>query len=96
MADKKLLEQLADSIRMKHYSPKTVEAYVNWNRQYILFHKKRHPQEMGLPEIKAFLALPQNSLFDCPENRWKMPISGLNGHVETFQSISGSRRQSVP
>lgn len=56
MADKKLLEQLADVIRMKHYSLKTVEAYVNWNRQFILFHGKRHPREMGLEEIKAFLS----------------------------------------
>ena len=56
MAEKKLLEQLADAIRTKHYSRKTVEAYVNWNRQFILFHGKRHPREMGLPEIKAFLS----------------------------------------
>lgn len=56
MAEKKLMEQLADVIRMKHYSRKTAEAYVNWNRQFILFHGKRHPREMGLPEIKAFLS----------------------------------------
>ena len=53
--EKKLLDQLADAIRMRHYSRKTVSAYVNWCRQYILFHNKRHPREMGAVEIEAFL-----------------------------------------
>lgn len=47
MAEKKLLEQLADKIRMKRYSRKTETAYVEWARRYILFHNKRHPREMG-------------------------------------------------
>jgi integron integrase len=56
MAERKLLDQLADHLRMKHYSRKTIDAYVNWCRQYILFHNKRHPREMGLTEIKGFLS----------------------------------------
>lgn len=55
MADKKLLDQLADKIRMKHYSRKTGDAYINWCRQYILFHGKRHPREMGLREVESFV-----------------------------------------
>lgn len=55
MAEKKLLEQLADKIRMKHYSRKTLEAYVRWARQYILFHNKKHPREMGAAEIEQYL-----------------------------------------
>ena len=55
MAEKKLLEQLIDQIRMKHYSRKTGEAYGNWCKQFILFHNKRHPREMGVKEIEAFL-----------------------------------------
>lgn len=55
MAEKKLLEQLADKICMKHYSHKTEGAYVSWSRRYILFHNKRHPREMGSKEIIAFL-----------------------------------------
>ena len=55
MAEKKLLEQLADKIRMKHYSQKTEGAYVEWVRRYILFHGKRHPREMGKKEIEAYL-----------------------------------------
>ena len=56
MAEKKLLEQLADKIRMKHYSRKTADTYVMWAKRYILFHNKRHPREMGKVEIDAYLS----------------------------------------
>ena len=52
---KKLLDQVRDVIRLKHYSICTEKAYVNWIRRYILFHNKRHPREMGSCEIEAFL-----------------------------------------
>lgn len=55
MAEKKLLEQMADKIRMKHYSKKTLTAYVEWARRFILFHDKRHPREMGAKEIEAYI-----------------------------------------
>jgi integron integrase len=52
---KKILDQVRDVIRLKHYSYKTEETYVQWTRRYILFHNKRHPKDMGVPEIEAFL-----------------------------------------
>lgn len=52
---KKLLDQVRDLIRLKHYSLHTEEAYTDWIKRFILFHGKRHPQEMGSPEIEAFL-----------------------------------------
>ncbi len=52
---KKLLDQVRDAIRLKHYSFRTEESYVQWIRRYILFHGKRHPLEMGGAEIEAFL-----------------------------------------
>ncbi len=52
---KKLLEQVSDIIRLKHYSYKTEKSYLYWTKRYILFHKKRHPREMGAKEIEAFL-----------------------------------------
>jgi integron integrase len=52
---KKLLDRVRDAIRLKHYSYRTEETYVQWIRRYILFHNKRHPQEMGVPEIEEFL-----------------------------------------
>lgn len=39
-----------------HYSPRTVDAYVRWIRRFILFHGKRHPDQMGEPEVAAFLS----------------------------------------
>ena len=51
----KLLDQLQEALRLKHYSLKTEKSYVHWGRRFILFHKKRHPQEMGGPEVEAFL-----------------------------------------
>jgi integron integrase len=50
-----LLDQVRDAIRRKHYSIRTEEAYVNWIKRFILFHDKRHPKDMGVPEIEAFL-----------------------------------------
>ncbi|MCL1471186.1 phage integrase N-terminal SAM-like domain-containing protein [Argonema antarcticum A004/B2] len=44
---KKLLDQLRDAIRLKHYAYRTEETYVQWVRRYILFHDKRHPSQMG-------------------------------------------------
>lgn len=55
MKQPRLLDQLRDVIRRKHYSIRTEEAYVNWARRFILFHNKRHPNQMGGPEIEAFL-----------------------------------------
>lgn len=52
---KKLLEQVSDSIRLKQYSRRTEQAYINWSKQYILFHDKKHPAEMGAAEVEQFL-----------------------------------------
>jgi integron integrase len=51
----KLLDQVRDKIRLKNYSIRTERAYVDWVRRFILFHQKRHPAEMGAPEVEAFL-----------------------------------------
>ena len=51
----KLLDQVRNKIRFKHYSLRTEQAYVDWIRRFILFHGKRHPAEMGAPEVEAFL-----------------------------------------
>ena len=52
----KLLDQVKTIIRRKHYSIRTEQAYVKWIREYILFHGKRHPNEMGEKEITDFLS----------------------------------------
>ena len=52
---RKLLDQVSDAIRLKHYSLRTEKTYIEWIRRYILFHKKRHPKEMGAEEIQEFI-----------------------------------------
>lgn len=51
----KLLDRVRASLRVRHYSVRTEEAYVGWIRRYILFHGKRHPADMGAAEVEAFL-----------------------------------------
>ena len=52
----RLLDQVRNEMRVRHYSIRTEEAYVQWIRRYILFHKKRHPKEMAETEINQFLS----------------------------------------
>lgn len=51
----RLLDQVRDRIRLKHYSIRTEDTYVEWIRRFILFHGKRHPREMGAGEVEGFL-----------------------------------------
>jgi integron integrase len=50
-----LLDQVRDRIRVKHYSIRTETQYVQWIKRFIIFHDKRHPKDMGAPEVEAFL-----------------------------------------
>jgi hypothetical protein len=52
----KLLDRVREAIRLRHYSRRTEEAYVQWIRRFILFHGKAHPSTMGAQEIEGFLA----------------------------------------
>jgi integron integrase len=52
----RLLDQVRDKLRTLHYSYRTEQQYLQWVRRYILFHQKRHPREMGAPEVEAFLS----------------------------------------
>ena len=51
----RLMDELRDAIRSRHYSPRTEKTYCQWVRRYIRFHKLRHPAEMTEPEINEFL-----------------------------------------
>lgn len=53
---KKLLEQVQDVIRLKHYSYQTEKTYIYWIRRYILFYNKRHPKAIGSSKVEAFLS----------------------------------------
>jgi hypothetical protein len=50
----RLLDQVRERCRVKHYSLRTEQAYIHWIRRFILFHGKRHPRDMGAAEVEAF------------------------------------------
>jgi hypothetical protein len=50
----KLLDQVRDVIRRKHYSIRTEQAYVDWIRRFIIHHDKRHPAKMAEEEVANF------------------------------------------
>ena len=51
----KLLEQVSDEMRTRHYSYRTEQTYLQWIKQFILFHQKRHPSLLGAEDIGSFL-----------------------------------------
>jgi integron integrase len=51
----RLLDQVRGKIRLKHYSLRTEQTYLDWIKRFIRHHGKRHPREMGAPEVEAFL-----------------------------------------
>lgn len=55
MARSRLLDQVREALRIKHYSIRTEQSYIQWIKRYIYFHNKKHPADMGEAEISAFL-----------------------------------------
>ena len=51
----KLIERVRQALRVKHYSPRTETAYVQWIKRYLRFHSLRHPAELGEGDVAAFL-----------------------------------------
>lgn len=51
----KLFPMIIEHLRVKHYSKRTEEAYVQWIKRYILHHDKRHPRDMGASDVESFL-----------------------------------------
>jgi len=52
----RFLDTVRAAARLRHLSRRTEKAYVGWIRRYILFHGKRHPRDLGAPEVTAFLS----------------------------------------
>ena len=52
----RLLDQVRERIRIKQYSIRTEEAYVDWARRFILWHEHKHPRDVGAAEVEAFLS----------------------------------------
>ncbi len=79
------LERVRDAIRTRHYSIRTEQAYVDWIRRFILFHGKRHPQEMGETEVNKFLThlAVQRNVAASTQNQ------ALNALVFVYRNVLG-------
>jgi hypothetical protein len=51
----RLLHQVRQAVRVRHYSARTEEIYVGWNRRYVRFNAMRHPAELGAADINRFV-----------------------------------------
>ena len=51
----RLLQLLRSNLRLRHFSPRTEEAYTGWVRRFVRFHRLRHPAELGEAEVRVFL-----------------------------------------
>lgn len=95
---KKLLDRVREAIRLKNYSIRTEDTYVEWIERFIRFHKLRHPLEMNTPEIEAFLtwlAVEQN-VAPSTQNQALSALLFLYRHVlkvELLGSIDAIRAQ---
>jgi hypothetical protein len=74
----KLFDQVKDIMRRRHYSRRTEQTYIHWMRQYILFYDKRHPRELGVAELTAFLShlarVPSGLGFDAESGALLTPL----------------------
>ena len=79
----RLLDQLRHQIRLRHYSIRTEQTYVEWTRRFILFHCKRHPAEMGAIEVTAFLThlAVDRHVASSTQNQAKSALLFLYRHV---------------
>jgi integron integrase len=98
----RFLQQVANACRVRHLSYRTEQAYVGWVKRYILFHRKRHPQEMGVDEIRAFLthlacnrgvaASTQNQALNAVLFMYREVLHREPGDFSEFQPAKRTRR----
>jgi integron integrase len=101
----KLLDQVRDAIRRKHYSIRTERSYVDWIRRFILYHGKRHPREMAETEVSDFLthlardgrvaAATQNQALSAILFLYKQVLKTEIGWLETVERAKGPSRMPV-
>ena len=102
---KKLLDIVRDKIRFKHYSISTEKTYIHWIKQYIFFHKKKHPIEMGKSEIEEYLTnlavksrvspSTQNQAFSALLFLYK-EVLGVDMSEWNVQALRAQERKHIP
>ena len=102
---KKLLDVVREKIRFKHYSYSTEKTYVHWIKQYIFFHNKKHPLEMGKKEIEEYLTslavknkvapTTQNQAFSAILFLYK-EVLGVDMSEWNIQALRAQERKHIP
>jgi integrase len=79
----KLLDQVREILRLKHYSYRTEQAYIDWIRRFIFFHNKRHPEDIRADEVQTFLSYLANErkVAASTQNQALSAILFLNKYV---------------
>ncbi len=83
----RLLDRVRGCIRLKHYSLRTEQAYVDWIKRFVLFHGKRHPETMAAAEVESFLthlAVKQH-VAASTQNQAKSALLFMYKHVPVFE-----------
>jgi integron integrase len=85
--EKKLLDRYSETLRNRHYSLRTEKTYLSWVRQFILYHNKRHPREMSVAEINAFITylVNEKNIAASTQNQVISSILFLYRHVLDIQ-----------
>ena len=100
MSKPKLLDQVRSTIRFRHFSIRTEQTYIHWIKRFILFHKKRHPLEMGEEEIRQFLSYlaTKENVASSTQNVALSSILFLYRHVlrQEIPFINGIERSKRP
>jgi hypothetical protein len=93
----RLLDQVRNKIRLKHYSIRTEQAYVDWIKRFILFHDKRHPKDMGAREVEQFLThlATERNVASSTQNQALSAILFLYREVLSISNYPGWRTWSV-
>jgi hypothetical protein len=93
----KLLDQVREAIRIRHYSARTEEAYVSWIKRFILIYGKRHSLEMGEDEIIRFLSAlaVHEQVSASTQNHALCALLFLYRHV-LHRDVGGCRMLSAP
>jgi hypothetical protein len=101
----KLLDQVRDVIRRRHYSVRTEDAYVEWIKRFILFHGNRHPKDMGEKEIPQYLSYlashrnvapsTQNKAFNAIVFLYKQVLGIELGDFGKFESAKKTKKLPV-
>ncbi|MDM4768541.1 integron integrase [Pelomonas sp. SE-A7] len=79
----RLLDQVREALRVRHYALRTEQVYVEWIRRYIRFHGTRHPAELGAAEVEAFLSFlaAERNVTASTQNQAKSALLFLYGQV---------------